>query len=328
MAVTDARSGLGNAAAAGGSTAPGRRVLDFVALTKPRPMAVVIFSAIVGLIAAPGAMAPTAAVIAIACIALGGGGSAVLNMWFERDLDRRMMRTAARPLPSGRITPDEALRFALVLIAGSVAVMAIAIGARAAVMLALTILFYGVVYTMWLKPRTPLNVVIGGGLASLLTPLTGWVAAGGALSLEVLVVFGFLVPWTAPHVWSQALVRAKDYANAGVPMMPVIAGSGRTRWLIAGFTAVHSVLALLPSLLGFAGLVWFALALTGGLGLSIAAIRLARADEDASPQGVRGMAWRFYRWNTVYVVALLSALIIERGMGVFVPMSSIAGFGG
>lgn len=301
------------------------RASDFVALMKPRPMAVILFTAIAGLLAAPIGLSPVTALIAILCIALGGGGSAVLNMWFERDLDARMIRTASRPLPGGRVTPNEALVFGVLLIVSSVAVMAWAVNPVAAAMLALTILFYGVVYTMWLKRTTPLNVVIGGGLASLLTPLTGWACATGVVSWEALSLFAFIVPWTPPHVWSQALVRAGDYANAEVPMMPVVAGSVRTRWMIVGFTFVHAALALVPAAAGFTGGLWLCAALIGGLGLMVEAVRLARAGELARE---RRIAWRFYRLNTLYIVALFAALIVERAFGAVAPLAPLAGFGG
>jgi len=299
--------------------------LDFVALMKPRPMSVVVFTAIAGLLAAPVAMSPTSALTAIVCIALGGGGSAVLNMWFERDLDARMARTASRPLPAGRVAPEEALAFGLLLIVSSIAVMALAVNPMAAVVLAVTILFYGVVYTMWLKRQTPLNVVVGGGLASLLTPLAGWVSATGTVSWEALALFTFLVPWTPPHVWSQALVRADDYAGAGVPMMPVVVGSARTRWMIVGFTAAHAGLALLPVAAGFTGPLWLSAAVIGGAVLAVEAVRLARAGELSVE---RRLAWRFYRLNSLYVMALFVALIVERVFGVVALSSPIAGFGG
>lgn len=324
--MTETRPRIGFAALAGQvPAAHGGRVWDFVALMKPRPMSVVVLTAIAGLLAAPVSLSPLSAVTAILCIALGGGGSAVLNMWFERDIDARMARTAARPLPSGRVTPEEALIFALVLITGSLAVMAFAVNPMAALMLGLTILFYGVVYTMWLKRLTAFNVVIGGGLASLLTPLTGWTSATGNVSLEPLVLFAFLVPWTPPHVWSQALVRQADYANAQVPMMPVVAGSEKTRWLIVGFTLAHVLLTLVPFMLAMTGAIWLAAALIGGAVLLLESVRLAR-QRDAVAE--RRLAWRFYRLNSIYVVALFAALVIERWSGVLGSHTSIAGFSG
>lgn len=323
--MTETRPRPGFALPEGRPSAHSGRVMDFVALMKPRPMSVVVFTAIAGLLAAPVEISPLSALVAIICIALGGGGSAALNMWFERDLDARMARTASRPLPAGRVSPEEALVFAVLLVVASLAVMALVVSPMAAVMLALTILFYGIIYTMLLKRQTPLNVVIGGGLASLLTPLTGWASATGGVSWEAIALFVFLVPWTPPHVWSQALVRASDYAQAGVPMMPVVAGSVRTRWMSAGFTFAHAALALLPAAMGLTGPLWLAVALAGGAILVAGSVRLALVDD---PKIERRLAWRFYRLNSLYVVALFAALILERFFGVVAPLSPIAGFGG
>lgn len=296
----------------GGPVRPAGRLADFVALVKPRPMSVVLFAALAGL-AVPQTTQLDAAhgALAMLAIALGGGGSAVLNMWYERDLDARMVRTAGRPIPAGRVTPAEALLFAVVLIVSGLVLMGALFGPFALAMLALTVAFYGVVYTMWLKRATPLNVVIGGGLASILTPLTGYAAATGGMSIEAVALFAFLVPWTPPHVWSQALVRSADYANAGVPMMPVAVGAAPTRWMILGFTVVHSLLALLPFLMGTTGHAWLAVAVLGGLVLTVEATVLATRNTDDEGD-VAKATWRFYRHNTVYVVALLTALIAER----------------
>lgn len=308
MAETGQR--LGDTSPVGQAPAVWRRIGDFIALTKPRPMSVVVFTALAGLVAprlVP--LDPVQGALAMLAIALGGGGSAVLNMWFERDLDRRMVRTAGRPIAAGRISPAQALAFAVMLISVGLVLMVKVAGPVAAAMLALTILFYGVVYTMWLKRLTALNVVIGGGMASLLTPLTGYAASEGSVTLEALALFAFLVPWTPPHVWSQALVRQSDYANAGVPMMPVLVGSERTRSLIVGFTLAHAILALLPFVLGAVGYVWLAAAVFGGGLLCVEALKLQRMADDAV---MRRAAWQFYRLNSVYVVLLLAALIAER----------------
>jgi len=302
-----------------------RRVSDFLVLTKPRPMAVVLFTAIAGLVAAQSGIAATTAMLAIVCIALGGAGAAALNMWFERDIDARMERTVSRPLPSGRVSADEALLFAGLLILISIVTMALAAGAAGAVMLSLTIVFYAGVYTMWLKRRSALNAVIGGGIASLLTPLTGWAAASGGLSLEAIALFVFLVPWTPAHVWSQALVRERDYANAGVPMMPVVAGSQRTTRMIVWYTIAHSLAALVPVALGMTGWLWLAVALCGGAALTTMSMQLARGYSGAD---LHRQAWQFFRWNSIYVIALLLALVIERGVPGAMAFTSIAGLGG
>lgn len=285
------------------------RIRDFVALTKPRPMSIVLAAAAAGLLAAPGPLDPPTAAAALLAIAAGGGGSAALNMWYERDLDRLMVRTAARPVAAGRIAPGEALAFALASMLGGVALMALAVSPAAAAMLAATIAFYGVVYTIWLKRATALNVLIGGGVASVLTPLTGWVAATGSLSAEAMALFAFLLPWTAPHVWSQALVRRDDYDRAGVPMMPVVAGSERTRWLIVLFTATHVALSLLPVVIGAAGTAFALTAVVAGAALTIEAVRLAQIEDEAR---ARQRAWTFYRWSIAYVVMVTVVLVADR----------------
>lgn len=301
------------------------RVGDFVQLMKPRPMAVVVFTALAGLIAAPNSVALDAGIVSMLCIALGGGGSAALNMWFERDIDARMVRTANRPIVAGRIAAGEALTFAMLAMMTSVVVMTVAVNPVAGLLLALTIMFYGVIYTMWLKRVTALNVVIGGGLASLLTPLTGYAAAAGEVTIEAVALFAFLVPWTAPHVWSQALVRASDYAQAGVPMMPVVAGSARTRQLIVAFTVCHAIMALLPFALGTTSMLWGAVAAIGGAVMVAKSVTLMRIADSAME---RREAWTFYRMNSFYVVALLAALIVERAMGFGGAATLVAGVAG
>lgn len=285
------------------------RLADLVALTKPRPMSIVLIAALAGLLAAPGTMDPVTAAAALVAIAAGGGGSAALNMWYERDLDRLMVRTAARPVAAGRIGAGGALAFAAALIGGGVVLMALAVSWAAALMLALTIAFYGVVYTMWLKRATALNVLVGGGVASVLTPLTGWVAATGSLSTEAVALFAFLLPWTPPHVWSQALVRRDDYARAGVPMMPLVAGSERTRALIVLLTATHAALALLPVAIGAAGPLFAVTALAAGTALTVEAVRLARIGDETR---ARQRAWTFYRRSIGYVMLVTAVLVADR----------------
>lgn len=320
--MSGGRVHIGGVVPASSPEARRAHIRDLVALTKPRPMSIVVAAAIAGLLAAPGPLDPLSAVAALIAVAAGGGGSAALNMWYERDLDRLMVRTAARPVAAGRMAPGEALAFALALMLGGIALMALAVNSAAAVMLALTIAFYGVVYTMWLKRATALNVLIGGGVASVLTPLTGWVAAAGSLSLEAVALFAFLLPWTAPHVWSQALVRRDDYERAGVPMMPVVAGSVRTRWLIVLFTATHAAMSLLPVAIGAAGMAYALTAATAGAALTIAAVRLARIEEEVR---ARQRAWAFYRWSIAYVIVVTAVLVAERWLG---PSGAVAGVTG
>lgn len=286
----------------------GARLRDYVALTKPRPMSIVLAAAAAGYLAAPALSSSRDGVLALLAIGAGGGGAAALNMWYERDLDAGMTRTAGRPVAAGRIPPSHALVFALALIFGSVALMALAATATAAAMLALTISFYGVVYTMWLKRVTALNVLFGGGVASVLTPLTGWAAATGSVSFEALSLFAFLFAWTPPHVWSQALVRHADYARVGVPMMPVVAGSEATKKLIVLFTATHVLLSLWPVAIGAAGWLFGAVAVVAGGLLLIEAARLAGSADEAL---ALSRAWTFYRRSIGYVIAMLVALAVD-----------------
>jgi protoheme IX farnesyltransferase len=208
--------------------APGGDVADFVELLKPRVMFLVVFTALVGLVAAPGSMHPILAIAALACIAVGAGASGALNMWYDADIDARMARTAGRPLPQGRITPGEALAFSSVLSIGSVLCLGVMANWVAAALLAGTIAFYVLVYTMWLKRSTPQNIVIGGA-AGAVPPMIGWAAATGTVSLESFVMFLIIFIWTPPHFWALALVRSKDYERAGVPMLPVTHGPDETR---------------------------------------------------------------------------------------------------
>src|SRR5262245_61825948 len=205
------------ACAAGGS------VGDYVALMKPRVMALVVFTAVVGMVIAPSGQHPALAVIALICIAVGAGASGALNMWYDADIDAQMQRTAARPIPRGRVTPEEALTFGVVLAVGSVLVLGVLVNWAAGALPAITIGFCLFVYTMWLKRRTPQNIVIGGA-AGAFPPMIGWAAMTGSVSLESVVLFLLIFMWTPPHFWALALYRSRDYERAGVPMLPVVAG--------------------------------------------------------------------------------------------------------
>ena len=195
---------------------------DFLSLTKPRVMSLVIFTGLCGMLAAPVAVDPIIGFVAILCIAVGAGGSAALNQWWEADLDARMKRTAARPLPAGRMERTSARDFGVALSIGSVLVMGLAVGPLAAAILAFSIFYYAVIYTIWLKPRTPQNIVIGGG-AGAFPPMIGWIAATGEITLMPILLFAIIFFWTPPHFWALALFVETDYAKAGIPMMPVVA---------------------------------------------------------------------------------------------------------
>ena len=232
--------------------AEGGEVAEYFALMKPRVMSLVVFTALVGLVAAPGHMHPVLAIAALVCIAVGAGAAGALNMWYDADIDARMARTAARPVPKGRISPDEARTFGAVLAVGSVICMGLMLNWLAAGLLALTIAFYVFVYTMWLKRWTPQNIVIGGA-AGAVPPMIGWAAATGTVSLESFVLFLIIFIWTPPHFWALALVRVRDYERAGVPMLPVVRGEDETRRQILHLQPDPCAARLRAGLLGLGG---------------------------------------------------------------------------
>ena len=234
------------------SVVDGGTVGDYIALLKPRVMSLVIFTAFVGYVLAPGALHPVLGAIAILAVAVGAGASGAINMWYDRDIDAVMARTKGRPIPAGRVNADEALAFGVVLSIGSVVVMGLAVNWLAAGLLALTIGYYVFFYTMWLKRRTPQNIVVGGA-AGAFPPMIGWAAATGAVSIESLVLFAIIFMWTPPHFWALALYRSGDYRAAGVPMLPVVAGRAETRRQIVIYSVLLAPLGVAPWWLGFAG---------------------------------------------------------------------------
>src|SRR5580704_9172235 len=225
---------------------------DYVALMKPRVMSLVVFTALVGLMVAPGHLHPVVGFAALLCIAIGAGAAGALNMWYDADIDAVMARTADRPIPAGRVTRGEALGFGVTLAGGSVAVLGLAANWLAAGLLAFTIFFYVAIYTMWLKRSTPQNIVIGGA-AGAFPPMIGWAAATGGLGIESLVLFLIIFFWTPPHFWALSLWRAGDYARAGIPMLPVVAGPAETRRQILIYSLVLAPLGVLPWVAGYAG---------------------------------------------------------------------------
>src|SRR5712672_1058778 len=234
------------------ATAPAAGVADYVEILKPRVMSLVVFTGLVGLVLAPGHLHPLLATIAVLCIAIGAGASGAINMWYDRDIDAVMRRTASRPLPAGRMTPGEALGFGTVLAVGSTVVMGLAVNWAAAALLALTIAFYVLVYTIWLKRRTPQNIVIGGA-AGALPPLIGWAAVTGDIGWGALALFAIIFFWTPPHFWALSLNRSGQYAAAGVPMLPVVAGPHQTKRQMLLYTLVLWPVTAAPWLLGTAG---------------------------------------------------------------------------
>jgi heme o synthase len=279
------------------------RLGDFVTLMKPRVMLLAVFTALVGLMIAPGHLDSLHASIAIAAIAAGGGAAGVLNMWYEADIDAVMTRTAMRPIPRGKISRAEALGFGAALAGGSVAVLGFALNVVAAALLAFTIFFYVVVYTMWLKRRTPQNIVIGGA-AGALPPVIGWAAATGSVGLESLVLFLMIFLWTPPHFWALALNRSDEYARAGIPMLPVVAGRAATTRQILIYSALLVPISLLPCVLGFAGPTYAAAVVICGtilIALTLQ-LRLSGATD-------RRVARRVFAFSIVYLFVLFAALL-------------------
>ena len=283
---------------------------DFWSLTKPRVMSLVIFTGLCGLLAAPYPVNPVIGFTAILCIALGAGGSAALNQWWEADLDAKMKRTAQRPLPAGRMEPSAARDFGLVLSIGSVLILGLAVGWLAAAILAFSIFYYAVIYTIWLKPRTPQNIVIGGG-AGAFPPLIGWIAASGKIELMPVLLFAIIFFWTPPHFWALALFVETDYAAAGIPMMPVVAGHRSTRRQILIYAVLLLPIALAPFLLGLTGWLYgLSALLLGGvfLLLSLRVATFRNADNDADMQAER----RLFKFSILYLFALFAALVADR----------------
>ncbi len=283
-------------------------VHDFWSLLKPRVMTLVVFTALVGLVAAPGQMHAGLAAIAILCIAVGGGASGALNMWYDADIDALMRRTADRPVPAGRVTPGEALGFGLFLSAASVFVLGMAANWAAAALLAFTIFFYVVVYTMWLKRTTPQNIVIGGA-AGAFPPMVGWAAATGGVSLESFVMFGLIFIWTPPHFWALALVKKADYAAAGVPMLPNVAGDDSTRRQIMIYTVAMALFGCLPWVLGYNSVAYLAAAVGGGAWMLWLAREILRHRE--GPQAARA-CWRMFGHSMLYLFGLFAVILVDK----------------
>jgi protoheme IX farnesyltransferase len=282
---------------------------DYLTLLKPRVMSLVVFTALVGLAVAPAPVHPVIAFTALLCIAVGAGAAGALNMWYDADIDARMTRTARRPIPMGRVLPGEALTFGLTLAAFAVVVLGLLVNWFASALLAFTIFFYVVIYTIWLKRTTPQNIVIGGA-AGALPPMIGWAAATGSLALEPLLLFLIIFFWTPPHFWALALYRTDDYARAGVPMLPVVAGDMKTRRQIMLYTLILVPLGVAPWTLGFAGLIYGVTALATG------AVMLALAWQVLSERRPAERASRhLFAFSILYLFLLFAVLLVERGWG-------------
>jgi len=283
-------------------------VADFVALLKPRVMSLVVFTGFAGLIAAPGTLHPLLAAIAILCIAVGAGAAGAINMWFDRDIDALMARTAGRPIPAGRMEASEALTFGVVLSVGAILTMALAVNFVAAALLALSIGFYVFVYTMWLKRRTPQNIVIGGA-AGAFPPMIGWAAVTGDVTLASISLFAIIFMWTPPHFWALSLFRAGEYARAGVPMLPVVAGVRETKRQILIYTAILVPLAMVPSFLGITGVTYALVVLALGLVFMAGAIALWRDASDAA-------AKRLFGYSIIYLFLVFTLMMADRATAV------------
>jgi len=281
------------------------QVGDYLALLKPRVMSLVVFTGFAGLVAAPGTLHPLLAAVAVLCIAVGAGAAGAINMWYDRDIDAVMQRTHRRPIPAGRVAPEEALAFGVTLSLFSVMLMGLAVNWTAAVLLALASGFYIFVYTVWLKRRTPHNIVIGGA-AGAFPPMIGWAAVTGTVSLESMALFLIIFMWTPPHFWALALYREGDYAKAGVPMLPVVAGKEETRRQMLIYAALLVPVSLAPLALGMAGAIYGATAVAMGGTFLWLALRVRRARDDAS-------ARRMFGFSILYLFTLFAALIAEHG---------------
>ncbi|MBX3430167.1 MAG: heme o synthase [Hyphomonadaceae bacterium] len=285
---------------------------DYLALLKPRVMSLVVFTGLVGYVAAPGQGDLVLGFAAILSIAVAAGASGALNMWFDSDIDAVMSRTRSRPIPAGRVPREEALMLGLTLSVLSVVTMQLAANTLAAALLAFTIFFYAVVYTMWLKRSTPQNIVLGG-LAGALPPAIAWAAKAGSLSLDPLLLVAIIFFWTPPHFWALSLLQKNDYAAARVPMLPVTHGAKATRIQIFGYSLLLAPLAVVPVFTGLGGLIYGSTAVLGGAFFVVLAARvlLSRAGEGMPAEDKR--ARDLFGFSILYLFALFAALLAERG---------------
>jgi len=284
---------------------------DYIALMKPRVMSLVVFTALVGLMVTPGHLHPVLGFAALLCITIGAGAAGALNMWYDADVDAVMRRTSRRPIPAGRVLPREALAFGMTLAIGSIAVLGLVANWLAAALLAFTIFFYVAIYTMRLKRTTPQNIVIGGA-AGAFPPMIGWAAATGTIGLESVLLFLIIFFWTPPHFWALSLWRAEEYARAGIPMLPVVAGRAETRRQILLYSIVLAPVGASPWLLGYAGLLYGVTAIVAGaamIGLSLHIMALGDEDE-----GLRA-AKRLFGVSILYLFVLFAVLLIDDLLG-------------
>ncbi len=282
---------------------------DFLALTKPRVMTLVVFTGLCGMLAAPVGIHPVIGFTAILCIALGAGAAGALNQWYEADIDAKMRRTQKRPLPDGRMDRQSALHFGVGLAAFSVILMFVAVNFAAAAILTVSILFYVLIYTVWLKRRTPQNIVIGGA-AGAFPPLIGWAAATGHVAVLPILLFSLVFLWTPPHFWALALFMNSDYTNAGVPMLPVVAGERVTRRQIGLYTIPMALVAIAPWALGLTGTIYGTVAIAMTLAFAglatIVATRTTTNDDTMKPEKT------LFRYSILYLFVMFGALVVDR----------------
>jgi heme o synthase len=284
---------------------------DYIALMKPRVMSLVVFTALVGLMVTPVHLHPVLGFAALLCITVGAGAAGALNMWYDADVDAVMRRTSRRPIPAGRVLPQEALAFGVTLAIGSIAVLGLVANWLAASLLAFTIFFYVVVYTMRLKRATPQNIVIGGA-AGAFPPMIGWAAATGTIGLESVLLFLIIFLWTPPHFWALSLWRAEEYARAGIPMLPVVAGHAETRRQILLYSIVLAPVGASPWLLGYSGLLYGLTAIAAGAAMIGLAFRITALGD--GEEGVRA-AKRLFGISIVYLFVLFAMLLIDDRLG-------------
>jgi heme o synthase len=289
------------------AVAGGARVEDYFALLKPRVMSLVVFTAIIGLLLAPGGINPVVGIIAILCIAIGAGGSGALNMWYDADIDRVMSRTANRPIPAGRVSREEALTLGLICSGFSVMILGLATNWVAAALLAFTIFFYAVVYTMWLKRSTPQNIVIGGA-AGAFPPMIGWAAVTGDVTLPSIVLFLIIFLWTPPHFWALALYKQGDYGAAGIPMLPNVAGEQATKVQIVAYTIILVATTLIPSFIGMSGALYTTVAIMTGAAFLYLSLRLYRAQDAVMKKVARSV----FTFSLSYLFVIFLALMTDR----------------
>ncbi|MFB2550885.1 heme o synthase [Ensifer soli] len=293
---------------------------DYWALLKPRVMSLVVFTAVAGIVLAPGHIHPLIGLIAVLCIAVGAGASGALNMWYDADIDAVMSRTASRPVPAGRIQPVEALAFGVTLSAFSVCILGLAVNWAAAALLAFTIFFYAVVYTMWLKRSTPQNIVIGGA-AGAFPPMIGWACVTGSVSIESVVLFLITFLWTPPHFWALALFKMRDYGAAGIPMMPNVRGEASTKRQMLVYAVLTALIGICPAVLGFASTGYGIFAGLIGLGFVWYSVRVWRMPEED-----RAMvpAKRLFAFSIFYLFAIFAGLMLDRLVASLIAGSMLA----